>query len=275
MSHFGALFVVATPIGNMQDMSPRAIEVLSAVDIILAERPSHSKKLLSHFGISAKPVKPYQDQNEAAMSDYILSRLIQGQNVALISDAGTPLISDPGYQLVRKALEANIAVHSVAGPCALSAAWSVGAIGGGQFLFLGFVSHRSAARQEELKKANQSGYSFAFYESPHRLINALDDLQSVVGAHRVVSVVKELTKQYESIYHGVLADVLSQIKETQVKGEWVILVSGSTQAKQDYPVALAHELSELLGKSVASKIISQHFGAKKNQVYSDLQQQIK
>jgi 16S rRNA (cytidine1402-2'-O)-methyltransferase len=275
MSHVGSLYVVATPIGNMQDMSPRAVQVLNEVDLILAERPTHSKKLLSHFNVPAKPVKPYQDQNESSMSEYVLGLLLQGQNIALISDAGTPLISDPGYQVVRKALEANVPVHSVAGPCALSAAWSVGAIGGGQFLFLGFVSHRSSARQSEFKKADEAGYAFAFYESPHRLMDCLADLQAVVGASRVVSLVKELTKQHERIYHGTLEDVQKRLEGIMIKGEWVILVSESPQVEQDYPMALAVELSMLIGKSAASKMISQHFGVQKNQVYTDLKQEIK
>jgi 16S rRNA (cytidine1402-2'-O)-methyltransferase len=275
MLQLGALYVVATPIGNMLDMSPRAIDVLTRADLILAERPTYSKKLLSHFQIPIKQMKPYQDQNEAGMSDFVLQQLLQGKQVALISDAGTPLISDPGYQLVRKALQANVSVHSVAGPCALSAAWSVGAIGGGRFLFLGFVSHRSCTRRAELKRADDTHYAFAFYESPHRLIDSLHDLQAVVGSSRVVSLVKELTKQHEHIFHGQLDDVIDQLGIDQVKGEWVVLVSASAEVEKPYPQALAHELAALVGRSAASKLVSQHFGVPKNQVYAELKQEFK
>lgn len=219
----GILYIVSTPIGNLEDMTFRAVRILREVDLIAAEDTRHSRKLLSHFGIS-KPLTSCYDHNEAIKSDYILGRLHEGESVALISDAGTPCISDPGYQLVRAAVAAGIRVESVPGPSALLAALAGSGLPTDSFTFIGFLPNKPGKRQEKLSQLAGEGRLLAFYESPHRLVASLSDMREILGNREAV-VARELTKLHEEFIRGLIDDILIALAERQVRGEVVVLVA--------------------------------------------------
>ncbi len=271
MSEHGCLYVVATPIGNLGDISQRAIDTLGSVEIILAERPSHSKKLLNHLNIAGCQVLPYQDQNEQKMTQLAVSRLKGGSDIALISDAGTPLVSDPGYRLIQQIHLEGLTVKSVPGPCALISALSIAGIAMDRFIFLGFLPAREHARKEVMQRTDELGFSFAYYESPHRLLRSIQALKEVVGKSRKVAVVKELTKINEYVLSA-SSEVVEQYLMAQdvIKGEWVILVEGAPVISSEYPKQLAVDMAAHVGASVTSKLISEHYNVSKNKVYQDL-----
>jgi 16S rRNA (cytidine1402-2'-O)-methyltransferase len=222
---FGTLYIVATPIGNLEDITFRAVRILKDVDLIAAEDTRHSRKLLTHFGIS-KPLTSYFDHNKNNKGSYILDKLREGLSVALISDAGTPCISDPGYQLVRDAVAAGITVVPIPGPSAVLAALSAAGLPTDRFVFEGFLPNRQGKRRERLLSLAGEERVMVFYESPNRLQAALADLLDVMGNREVV-MARELTKIYEEFLRGPVADVLERLKEHQVKGEVVLLVAPS------------------------------------------------
>jgi 16S rRNA (cytidine1402-2'-O)-methyltransferase len=222
---FGTLYIVATPIGNLEDITFRAVRILKDVDLIAAEDTRHSRKLLTHFGIS-KPLTSYFDHNKNIKGSYILDKLREGLSVALISDAGTPCISDPGYQLVRDAVAAGITVVPIPGPSAVLAALSAAGLPTDRFVFEGFLPNRQGKRRERLLSLAGEERVMVFYESPNRLQAALADLLDVMGNREVV-MARELTKIYEEFLRGPVADVLARLKEHQVKGEVVLLVAPS------------------------------------------------
>ena len=194
----GGLYVVATPIGNLQDISARALEVLASVDVILAEDTRHSAKLLGHYGIST-PCRSFHDHNESRQVARIAQRIADGDRIALISDAGTPLISDPGFRLVAALREQGYAVISIPGPCALVSALSVAGLATDRFCFEGFLPARTSARQQYLQSLARESRTLVFYESPRRILQALADLGGAFGGHRPAVVARELTKIHESV----------------------------------------------------------------------------
>jgi len=223
----GALYIVATPIGNLGDMTPRAIEVLRAVTVIAAEDTRHSGVLLRHFGITT-PCLAYHEHNERQQTQNLIERLVQGAAVALISDAGTPLVSDPGYHLVRAAHAADIRVIPIPGASAVLAALSVSGLATDRFVFEGFLPAKSAARRERLQMVGNESRTLVFYEAPHRLLATLADMADILGHHREAVLTRELTKVYETVRKDDLGRLWRWVEEdpNQQKGECVIVVQG-------------------------------------------------
>jgi len=222
-SNPGILYVVATPIGNLEDMTFRAVRILKEVDLIAAEDTRHSRKLLSHYGISTR-LTPYHDHNEQLKTDYLISRLQAGQNVALITDAGTPCIADPGYRIVQAAVAAAVRVVPVPGAAALAAAVSAAGLPTDRFAFEGFLPPRQGRRLAKLAELKDENRLLVFYEAPHRLAATLADLSTAFGSRQAV-VARELTKIHEEFRNGNLPELAEFYRLQQVKGEVVILVS--------------------------------------------------
>jgi 16S rRNA (cytidine1402-2'-O)-methyltransferase len=220
----GCLYVVATPIGNLGDMSHRAVEVLRSVDAIASEDTRRTRKLLAHFEIRT-PLVSYHEHNEERAARSIVERLERGQSVALVSDAGTPLISDPGYRLVTLAATHGIATSAVPGPCAAVAALSVSGLAVQPFHFFGFLPRKRAARRRRLEELSELTGTLVFYESPHRITAALRDMLGALGDRRAV-VARELTKLHEEIRRGALAELADEAVVRPPRGEVVVLVAG-------------------------------------------------
>ena len=237
----GTLYVVATPIGNLEDITLRAIRILGEVDVIAAEDTRHTRKLLSHLGI-AKPLLSYFKDKETSRSVQILDRLKKGKIVALVSDAGTPAISDPGHIVTRMALGAGIRVVPIPGPSALTAALSVAGLeAGASLLFLGFLPSRSTARRKLLKSMVHQPCAIAFYESPRRLEACLQDCLAILGDRKIFWA-RELTKLHEEIQSSTLSRLTEELASRRVKGESVIIIQGEDK-QEEVPAA---ELDELL-----------------------------
>ena len=267
----GQLYIVATPIGNIADISYRAIEVLGSVDLIAAEDTRHSRFLLNTYQVTT-PCLSLHDHNERQRSEELVSRLLAGESIALISDAGTPLISDPGYRLVNRARSAGINVCAIPGACAAIAALSIGGLPTDQFHFSGFLPAKSAARRLRLGELSVQTATLVFYESTHRIVSMLNDVQEVLG-EREVSVARELTKKFETVLNGTIAEVLDAVTSdsNQQKGEFVVLIAGAPDVDRS-------ELSEehlrmlmLLAKELppkkASSIVAQLSGISKRFLY--------
>jgi len=224
----GVLYVVATPIGNLQDISVRALEVLRSVTLIAAEDTRHSKKLLGHYGIGT-PLLAVHEHNEREVTDKLLRRLSGGNDIALVADAGTPLISDPGFYLVRAARQAKLRVVPVPGPSALIAALSVAGLPSDRFVFEGFLPSKQAARRQRLQALATVTATLVFYESSHRICDSLRDMADCFGGEREASVARELTKTFETILHDTLNGLVERVSSDadQQKGEFVVLVQGA------------------------------------------------
>ena len=266
----GTLYIVATPIGNLEDLGRRAQRVLSEVDLILAEDTRHSRQLLSSFNIRTA-VKAFHENNEERLTAQIISRLTDGCNIALVADAGTPLISDPGFKLVRQAHEQNITVCPVPGPAALTAALSAAGIAPGRFLFEGFAPGKAEARYKHLQKLSDAGRTMVFYEAPHRIKAFLADASSIFGADRKATVARELTKKFETIRHGTLGGLVEWMNDDpdQCRGEFVVIIAGAEAGKTG-----KSELTATLGvllKSLTLKqsvqITAELMGGSRNEIY--------
>jgi len=219
----GTLYIVATPIGNLEDMTFRAVRTLKEVDLIAAEDTRHSRKLLAHFGIATR-MTPYHDHNEQLKTDYLIDRLLDGQNVALITDAGTPCIADPGYRIVQAAVAAGVRVVPIPGAAALAAAVSAAGLPSDRFAFEGFLPPKQGKRRAKLAELTNENRLLVFYEAPHRLAATLADMRATLGNRQAV-VARELTKIHEEFRNGTLDEVAEYYREQQVKGEIVILVA--------------------------------------------------
>ena len=268
----GTLYVVATPIGNLDDMTSRAVSVLQQVDLVLTEDTRRSSTLARHFGIET-PLRAFHDHNEQQQCEAMVEQLQRGSDLALVSDAGTPLISDPGYRLVQQAAAAGITVVPVPGSCAAIAALSVAGLPTDRFFFLGFLSARSEQRKKQLREVERNSSTLVFYESPHRICACLDDLCDVLGTERPVVLLRELTKQYETVLRGSLADVRRAVlgDDNQQRGEIVLAVAGATEkdseeAQQEADRVLQLLLSEVSVK-VAARLAAALTGQKKNRLY--------
>ncbi|RII25073.1 MAG: 16S rRNA (cytidine(1402)-2'-O)-methyltransferase [Geobacter sp.] len=268
---YGTLYIVATPIGNLEDMTFRAVRILKEVDLVAAEDTRHSRKLLTHFGIS-RPLTSYYDHNQNFKGNYLLERLQAGDSVALISDAGTPCISDPGYQLVRDAVAAGITVVPVPGPSAAITALSAAGLPTDAFVFAGFLPNRAGKRREKLSSLTGEQRVIVFYESPNRLLATLADMLELFGVREVV-VARELTKIYEEFVRGPLPDVLAGLEGRQIKGEVVILVAPSDAPEapsvEDVPKLLQHCLEEGLSLKDAVKQVALETGHSRSAVYEE------
>lgn len=267
-----ALYIVATPIGNLGDLSPRAIDVLQQVAVIAAEDTRHSQVLLKHFGI-ATPCMALHEHNEEQASAKLIARLQRGDSVALISDAGTPLISDPGYRLVRAAQQAACRVIAVPGPSALIAALSVSGLPSDRFIFEGFLPARSAARHKRLQQLHSETRTLIFYESPHRILDTLADMAACLGGERPAVLARELTKRFETILADDLGGLIQRLQADpqQQKGEMVILLQGAAEQPQTDDAELTRLLSILLTELPVKQAVSlavQISERKKNEVYA-------
>ena len=266
----GTLYIVATPIGNLEDLSRRAQRVLSAVDLVLVEDTRHSRKLFNSYHIKTT-VLAFHENNEERMTPQVISRLVAGCNIALVADAGTPLISDPGFKLVRQAHAENISVSPIPGPTALIAALSASGIPPARFLFEGFTPAKSEARCKHLEKLADSAYTMVFYESPHRIRAFLADAGSVFGVERKASIARELTKKFETIRHGTLGGLIEWMKHDpdQGRGEFVVIIAGSGGEKTN-----KSELTLMLGVLLKTRTLKQSVqiateltGGSRNEIY--------
>lgn len=264
------LFIVATPIGNLADITLRAIDVLKEVDLILAEDTRRASILLRHFDIRA-PVRSFHRHNEAARLPSLLLRLGGGDRMALISDAGTPLISDPGYRLVRRAREQGITVTPVPGASAVIAALSASGQPAARFCFEGFLPATAEARRRRLHTLQDEMRTLVFYEAGHRISATLEAMASVFGARRPATVAREISKQFETFYGGTLAEVAAAIAagDHHRKGEFVIIVSGAAARRPES--RRVEEIMALLSAEMplkrASRIASQILGGNRNECY--------
>ena len=267
----GKLYVVGTPIGNLGDLSPRAVEVLKSVDFIAAEDTRVTLKLLNHFGIKNELVSHYQHSSDEKV-DYIFNRIAAGETCAVVSDAGMPCISDPGEDLVRLCRENGIEVESVPGPSALITALAVSGMSTGRFCFEGFLSVNKSGRAKHLFSLKNEKRTMIFYEAPHKLAATLSDMLEYFG-DREIALVKELTKIHESCERTSLAAAAEKYKETPPRGEFVVIVSGATEIKQEnYTLEDAVRLAcELIDKgnsaSYAAKCAAVKTGFRKNDIY--------
>lgn len=267
----GQLYVVATPIGNLQDITLRALEVLKSVDAVAAEDTRHSQGLLGHFGLR-KPLLALHEHNERQASAKVIAQLQAGQNIALITDAGTPGISDPGAILVEQAHAAGIRVVPIPGASAAVTAMSAAGFLHGPFLFHGFLPAKAAARRKELESLREQSANLIFYEAPHRVLEAVDDMAGVLG-ERTLVIARELTKTFETVQRLPLAEAAAWLAAdpNRQRGEFVLIVSGAVKVESDVlPAATLAVLQTLLAElplKQASKLAAEITGEKKNRLY--------
>ena len=268
----GVLYIVATPIGNRDDISQRALAVLSEVDFIAAEDTRHSRHLLQYFNIRTHMLA-YHDHNEEQATPQLIEKLQSGQSIALISDAGTPLLSDPGYRLVKAAHEAGIQVSPIPGACAAIAALSASGLPTDRFMFAGFPPAKSTARRGFFEQYAQQPATLIFYESSHRIQASLGDMQVVFGEQRQTVVAREITKTFETIKSASLGELAAWMAkdENQRKGEFVVLVQGFTGQQQDEMGVKLESVLQILMADLpvkqAAQLAAKITGLKKNQVY--------
>lgn len=266
----GLLYVVATPIGNLADMTYRAIEILGSVDLIAAEDTRHSGPLLRHYDIHTQVISLHE-HNERERVPELIERMQDGARIALISDAGTPLLSDPGFPLVRAACQADIRVLSVPGPSALTAALSVAGIAVDHFVFEGFLPSKPGARRKRLEKLAGEDRSLVFYESSHRIQDCVKDLCEIFGPERQAAIARELTKLYESVLRGTLGELRQRIDEdaNARRGEFVVLIEGHTrdEAADNEAQRIFQLLLDELPLKQAARLAAGITGKRKNDFY--------
>nr|WP_313061428.1 16S rRNA (cytidine(1402)-2'-O)-methyltransferase [Moraxella sp. CTOTU49097] len=270
MDQNGTLYIVATPIGNLSDITAHAIDCLKSVAIIACEDTRTSGKLLNHFNIPTK-TWAYHDHNAEVQTPKLIEILQSGQSIALISDAGTPLISDPGFRLVRACHQAGIKVSPVVGASAAIAALSVAGLPSDKFYFYGFLPAKTAGRQSELAKIKDLTATLIFYEAPHRIVECIDDMIMVLGDNRQVTFCREITKTFETIYPSTLGELKQFVASdaNQQKGEMVLVVAGASESTDDHGKhdKLLKRLLEDLSVKKAAQLASDITGAKKNALY--------
>ena len=272
LSATGVLYVVATPIGNLADMVPRAVEALQTVALIAAEDTRHSSRLLAHFDIKT-PAIAYHDHSDDQRTEHILQRLLSGEHVALISDAGTPLVSDPGYRLVREARQSGIQVIPIPGACAMIAALSAAGLPSDRFAFEGFLPAKQTARCSVLQSLANETRTLIFYEAPHRILETLRDIAQIFGAEREVVTARELTKTFETIRGGPVAEITDWVAgdSNQQRGEIVLLIRGASAPTASDMHAEAERVMRVLLEDLpikqAASLGAKLTGLKKNFLY--------
>ena len=269
----GILYIVATPIGNLQDITQRALDTFTQVDLIAAEDTRHSGLLLSHYGIK-KPFFALHDHNEQEKAHILVEKLKQGSNIALISDAGTPLISDPGFHLVRQCREAGIRVVPLPGACAAITALCASGIASDRFCFEGFLPAKSKARKDKLENIAEEDRTLIFYESTHRILDTLEDMQLVLGEERYIVLAREITKTWETITGNTIKNLREWLLDdpNRTKGEMVLIVEGKPKSDNNDEISpQAVKALELIAEELplkkAAAIVAELYGYKKNALY--------
>ena len=271
----GTLYIVATPIGNLDDITKRAISILSEVDIIACEDTRHTGRLLANYGIKNKLVSFHQ-HNENQFAESLIDLLNKNNNIALVSDAGTPLISDPGYPLVKLAHENHIKVVPVVGASAIIALLCSSGLPTNEFLFTGFLPAKSKQREEELKRICENPFTTVIYESTHRIIKSLEDMEKILGKDRIIVIGRELTKTFETIKLGKVSEILDfvQSDSNQTKGEFVIAISALEVEKTEDISEQQKQLAQLLSKELppkkAAKITAEFLNGNSKNIYNFL-----
>jgi 16S rRNA (cytidine1402-2'-O)-methyltransferase len=266
----GTLYLVATPIGNLEDMSPRAVRILREASLIAAEDTRHTGKLLRHFEIET-PITSYFEHNKLNKLDFILEKLSTG-DVALVSDAGTPAINDPGYELVRAALNSNYDVKPIPGPSAPITALTVSGLPTDSFLYLGYLPHKTSERHRRLEEVESQPYTLVFLESPYRIVEALEDILSILG-DRKVCVAREMTKMFEEYWRGNVSGAVEYFKAQPPRGEFTLVVQGKTQdgnekwTEEQLQRAIEDELKNEKSAKEISVDLAKQSGWNKKEVY--------
>jgi 16S rRNA (cytidine1402-2'-O)-methyltransferase len=271
----GTLYVVATPIGNLEDMTYRAVRTLREVDLIACEDTRHTAKLLAHYGIE-KPTVSYHEHNEAARAEELVAKLEQGLNVAQVSDAGMPGISDPGYRVVRRAIERGIQVVPVPGASAVIAALAASGLATDSFQFHGFLPARSGERRTMLESLREAQQTAVVYEAPHRVAEAMRDIVEILGPARPVALARELTKVHEEFIRGSAAEVLQALQQREVKGEITLVIGKSENTAERAKKDIAERLQEIMreqqiDENAALKVVAKEQGISKSGAYRELQ----
>ncbi len=267
----GTLYVVATPIGNLEDMTYRAVRILQEADLIAAEDTRHSRKLLNHYGINTALIS-YHEHNEESRSSQLLDKLHAGQSIALISDAGTPCIADPGYRLVSRCRQAGLAVAAVPGASALVAALSISGLPTDAFSFIGFLPAKTHGRRQLLESIKMAKQTIVCYETPHRLIASLTDIADVCGGDRLIAVARELTKRHEELFSGTVIEAQNHFSQSGVKGELVLLLAPAPDCQPEGTVRDAllrlREETDLNWKEIV-KQVAKEFSLPGSDVYKE------
>lgn len=273
MNQTGILYIIATPIGNLQDITQRALETFAQVDLIAAEDTRHSGLLLNHYGIK-KPFFALHDHNEQQKADLLVEKLQQGTNIALISDAGTPLISDPGFHLVRKCRQAGLKVVPLPGACAAITALCASGIASDRFCFEGFLPAKTKARKDKLQNIAEEDRTLIFYESTHRILDTLEDIEAVLGADRYIVLAREITKTWETISGDTVSNLRQWLAEdpNRTKGEMVLIIEGNVKTEENESLnPQAIKALQLIAKELplkkAAAIVAELYGYKKNALY--------
>ena len=265
----GTLYIVATPIGNLEDITLRAIRTLKEVDIIAAEDTRHTQTLLRNFSINT-PLTSYHEHNERAKTGQLVARLERGESVALVSDAGTPGISDPGYRLVLEATRRGIRVVPIPGPSALIAALSASGLPTDGFNFRGFLPARKRERRSKLQELRLERYSIVVYETPHRLKESLDDIHEIFGDRRMV-MGREITKLHEEFLRGRISEVIAEVSRREIRGEVALIIEGCSDVDPPSEEALRDEIAELVAEGLRVKeiaeVLGEKYGYSKRQIY--------
>jgi 16S rRNA (cytidine1402-2'-O)-methyltransferase len=272
----GVLYVVATPIGNLEDITYRAVRVLKEVDLVACEDTRQSRKLLDHYAITAKTVS-YHEHNEAEQAEELVGELRSGMNIAQISDAGMPGISDPGYRLITRAIASGIDVVPIPGPSALVAALVGSGLASDDFQFLGFLPAKSGQRKTAFEAVRDFQHTLIFYEAPHRIHDTISDLAAVLGPERPVVIARELTKVHEEFIRGTAGELKELLQSRELKGEITLLVgrapegskAGSTEGLQERLAAIVREKN--VDEKAAMKILAREQGKSKSEIYRELQ----
>ncbi len=271
MSQFGSLYIVPTPIGNLSDISSRALDILAEVDLIAAEDTRHSSRLLGHYQIATRTISMHA-HNEHQRTNLLVEKLKKGESIALISDAGTPLISDPGYTLVNTCREQGLSVIALPGPCALTTALSASGLPTDVFTFFGFLPVKQQAKTEHLLRAANSGHTSVFYEAPRRIVDTLELCKQALAPHTQYVLAKELTKSFERYVSGDVNALLAYLQEDAAheKGEFVLMLYCKPLLDDELPseaVTLLQELMPLMPPKQAAAIVAKHYGVNKKQLY--------
>ena len=271
----GTLYVVATPIGNLEDITYRAVRVLKEADLIACEDTRHTAKLLHHYGID-KPTISYHEHNEAARAEELVAKLVEGLNIAQVSDAGMPGISDPGYRVISLAIERGVKVVPIPGASALVSALAASGLPTDSFQFLGFLPAKSGQRRTLLETLRSATHTTVVYEAPHRIAETMKDIVELLGSERPVALARELTKMHEEFIRGSAAEVLRRVQEQELKGEMTVVIGKGAGEAHAGKKDMASRLEEIMreqkvDENAALKVLAKERGISKSEAYRELQ----